>query len=139
VFALISDHGFERVDRAVDLKALKPPGELQAMGFLGITKDAAVTEWLRKQDGVGRQIPQPEIEQYAPALAGSLVFEPAEHVIFGPKIFEVGTHGYFPTRADYRSIFILRGPGIAPGKAPEISMLAINSRLEQVLFTTAAR
>jgi predicted AlkP superfamily pyrophosphatase or phosphodiesterase len=133
VLALVSDHGFERVDRALDLKALHPPGDLQVLGFLAVTRDAAVAGWLRSQSGVGRQIPEAEVARHAPALAGSLVFEPAEHVIFGPKIFEIGTHGYFPTRADYRSIFILRGPGIARRQAPETSMLSIAPRLRQIL------
>jgi len=135
VLALVSDHGFERVDRSVDLKAANPPGELQAAAFLAITKDAAIAAWLKHQDGVGRQIPDEELKQYGPALAGSFVFEPAEHVIFGAKIFETGTHGYFPTRADYRSVFILRGPGIKAGRAPERSMVTLDSRLEGILFS----
>jgi predicted AlkP superfamily pyrophosphatase or phosphodiesterase len=139
VLALVSDHGFERVDRAVDLKALNPPGDLRAMAFVAVTKDPAVAEWFRRQNGVGRQIPEQELQRYAPPLGGAYVFEPAEHVIFGPKIFEIGTHGYFPTRADYRSIFILRGLGIAAQKVPEISMLSIAPRLEQVLFGAADR
>jgi predicted AlkP superfamily pyrophosphatase or phosphodiesterase len=135
VFALVSDHGFERVDRAVDLKALNPPGELQVMGLLAVTKNTAVVDWLRAQNGVGRQVPQEDLQQYAPALAGSFVFEPAEHVVFGTNIPEIGTHGYFPTRSDYRSVFILRGPGIAHRQAPEVSMLTIAPRLEQILFS----
>jgi hypothetical protein len=137
VFALTSDHGFERVDRALDLKSMNPPGELQTAEFLAITKDPAVSDWLRHQNGVGRQIPQQEVRLYAPSLAGSFVFESAEHVVFDSKIRETGTHGYFPTRADYRSVFILRGPGISARKVAEASMLTIASRLQQVLFGTA--
>ena len=134
VFALVSDHGFERVDRALDLNALNPPGPLDVRGFVAVTKDPAVAGWMRRQSGVGRQIPEDELRRYAPSLAGSLVFEPAEHVIFGSKSFEAGTHGYFPTRSDYRSILILRGPGIARAYAPEMSMLSIAPRLEAILF-----
>jgi predicted AlkP superfamily pyrophosphatase or phosphodiesterase len=138
VLALVSDHGFERVDRAVDLTALKPPGELRAMGFIVLTRDAATADWLRRQDGVGREIPEQELQQYAPELAGAIVFEPAEHVIFAAKIFETGTHGYFPTRPDYRSVFLLRGPGISPRKTPEAEMLSIAPRLEKILFSAAS-
>jgi predicted AlkP superfamily pyrophosphatase or phosphodiesterase len=134
VLALVSDHGFERVDRALDLKALHPPDELQVLGLLAVTKDAATFAWLKQQNGVGRQVAPEELQRYAPSLAGSFVFEPAEHVIFGEKISEVGTHGYFPTRADYRSVFILRGPGIRAARTPEASMLTIDGRLEAILF-----
>jgi predicted AlkP superfamily pyrophosphatase or phosphodiesterase len=139
VFALVSDHGFERVDRALDLKSMNPPGELQTAEFFAITKSPAVAEWLRGQNGVGRQIPDEELQRYAPSLAGSLVFEPSEHVVFDSQIREVGTHGYFPTRADYRSVFVLRGPGFTPKKAPEASMLSIAPRLEQILFAPSPR
>jgi predicted AlkP superfamily pyrophosphatase or phosphodiesterase len=132
-FALVSDHGFERVDRPVDLKSMNPPGELQTAEFLAITRDPAVAEWLRNQAGVGRQILEEELRRCAPNLAGSLVFEPSEHVVFDSQIRETGTHGYFPTRADYRSVLVLRGPGISPRKVPETSMLSIAPKLEQIL------
>ena len=71
----------------------------------------------------------------APQLAGLFAFEPQAHVNFGAGKFvgPKGTHGYFPTRADYRSVYALWGSGVKAEKLPEVEMTSIAGRLAAVL------
>jgi predicted AlkP superfamily pyrophosphatase or phosphodiesterase len=145
--ALVSDHGFERIDHVANLKAMAAAagvsGEMKIAGGLVTTTDAKTADWLRTQSGkgdVGREIPHDELMRFAgfDALAA---FEPAPHVIFGTAAggpahtpsANAGTHGFWPTRADYHSIFALSGPGIKPGKLGEIEMVSLKDRFAQVL------
>lgn len=150
-FALVSDHGFERVDKTVNLSALlekeKVGGALRAMGGIMVTKDEPVAQFLRQAqrdpaNGVGREIPHEELVRYAPDLKDSLAaFEPAEHVMFGPTKngelsgppYEKGNHGFWPLRADYRSVFVLYGKGVQHAAEPEMQMLDIAARLASCL------
>ena len=132
--ALVSDHGFERVDKVANPKVLLArsniAGDLRALGGIMTTTDQAVAAFLRRAANdpgncIGREIPRAELQQYAPRLVNvTAAFEPAEHVMFGPSAsgdyftapFEKGNHGFWPTRPDYRSVFLLSGPGIAPAQ-----------------------
>ncbi|MGH9626974.1 MAG: alkaline phosphatase family protein [Bryobacteraceae bacterium] len=153
VVALVSDHGFERTDRVVHIPALLKKesvrGEAQAMGGIVTAKDAAVADALRRlsrkpENGIGREIPSAEVEQFAPRLAeAGAVFEPAPHFAFGSGAGEVfvepegkGNHGFWPTRPDYRSVFLLWGNGVKPAQTPEISMLEIAPKLTEILGLT---
>ena len=124
--ALVSDHGFERVDHIVNLHAAVK-GDLTPLGGIVTTRDPAVAESLRAlrnrpEYGIGREIPHEELMRYAPEMKDvRAAFEPAEHVMFGPgdkdltaQPREKGEHGFWPRRADYRSVFVLRGPGVRP-------------------------
>lgn len=147
-FALVSDHGFERIDRIANMKveaaAAGLGGDIEPMGGLVATRDQAVAAWLRDQSGkeggdVGREIPHDELVRYAPRLADMIAaFEPAEHVLFfsrdatGPAHItppEKGDHGFWPLRHDYRSTYLLSGPGIRPGKLGAVEMTALEGRL----------
>jgi predicted AlkP superfamily pyrophosphatase or phosphodiesterase len=149
---ITSDHGFERLDHIAEIKAMAKAagvtGDLRSLGGLAVTKDAAVAAWLRAQAGrpggdVGREVPPAELRRYAPGLAvdGAVAFEPADHVMFGraddgpahtpPR--EKGEHGFFPTRHDYRSVFILSGPGTRAGSLGEVEMVSLKDRLAAVL------
>jgi predicted AlkP superfamily pyrophosphatase or phosphodiesterase len=142
--ALVSDHGFERVDRLAGLKAMAAAdgvtGEMSVAPGLIVTKDPAVAAWLRQQSGkgdVGREVPADELARYTSLLSGT-AFEPAPHVMFGngpargaanPK----GNHGFWPTRPDYHSIFLLSGPGIKPGSLGTIEMVSLKDRFAVAL------
>ena len=144
-FALVSDHGFERVDRIANLKAIAAAGgvtgDLKADGGLAYTTDAKMADWLRSQSGkgdVGREIPHDELVKYAPGLAdATAAFEPADHVMFGRSERDVphepppekGDHGFWPLRHDYRSIFLLSGPDIRPEKLGPLEMVSLEDRL----------
>lgn len=148
-FALVSDHGFEKIDHIANLKAEMPAdvagGDLQAMGGIATTTDPNVADWLRAQSGkpdsdVGREIPHDELVRYAPGLANVLAaFEPADHVMFwheGPAHSpppEKGNHGFWPLRHDYRSIYLLYGPGVAKERIPALEMVSLEARLAAVL------
>ncbi|HEX4270007.1 MAG TPA: ectonucleotide pyrophosphatase/phosphodiesterase [Rhizomicrobium sp.] len=147
-FALVSDHGFELLDHVANLKAEAAQagitGDLKAMGGLVTTADAKVADWLRAQAGkpgsdIGREVPHDELVQYAPGLGDAVAaFEPAPHVMFygkdasGPVHIappEKGEHGFWPMRADYRSVFLLSGPGIKPEALGPIQMISLKDRL----------
>jgi predicted AlkP superfamily pyrophosphatase or phosphodiesterase len=150
-FALVSDHGFERVDKIANPRVLLArrglAGEIQPMGGIVTTTDAPVAAFLRKAaadpaSGIGREIPHAELVQYAPRLSPvAAAFEPAEHVMFGPaergEYFtapsEKGNHGFWPTRRDYRSVFLIFGPDIPAGTEPEMQMIDIAPRLARLL------
>ena len=113
------------------------------VGSLVVTKDATVAAWLArladdKDSGVGRAVPREELLGFAPATTEAVAaYEPPPHATFGgaadgpleapPR--EKGEYGLWPGRPDYRSTYLLWGPGIAPAKLPQISMLDIKDRL----------
>ncbi len=149
--ALVSDHGFERVDKTANLGVLLAQnginGDLKSLGGIAVTTTPSVAEFLRLQQhdpgkAIGREIPRSELLRYAPEFANAAAaFEPADHVMFGPASkddyftppFEKGNHGFWPLRHDYRSVFLLYGPGITPVEQPEIQMLDIATQLAAVL------
>jgi predicted AlkP superfamily pyrophosphatase or phosphodiesterase len=152
-FALVSDHGFERVDRIANLKAIAAAagitGDLKAGGGLVTTTDPKVADWLRSQSGdVGREIPRDKLLKYAPGLADAVAaFEPADHVMFGRSERDVphmpppekGDHGFWPLRHDYRSIFLLSGPDIKPQNLGSVEMISLETRLEKPLGLTCGK
>ncbi|NDD63008.1 MAG: alkaline phosphatase family protein [Acidobacteria bacterium] len=152
VVAIVSDHGFERADRVINLPAAMKrdglTGPLNVSPGLATTSDAQIAEWLRESSrqrryGVGREIPIEELKRHLPRPAGVLAaFEPLVHHLFGAapdgaiesKPVEKGVHGLWPERADYASTLILHGPGIRRGVKPSASMLTISPRLEEILL-----
>ncbi len=152
--ALVSDHGFERVDKTANPRVLlnkhKIVGKVQPMGGIVTTKDAAVATFLRQAavdpaNGIGLEVPRPELLQYAPKLDDVAAFQPADHVLFGAAedglyftpALEKGNHGFWPTRHDYRSTFLLWGPGVQPGELGEIQLISIAGRLAAALGVPA--
>lgn len=129
VVALVSDHGFERIDEVVEV-----PGR-SAAGLV-LAEDEATASKLRSAAGVGRPVPADEVARFAPNLKGfTAAFEPKEHVLFGKpgEAHERGVHGMWPGRTDYRSTFLLWGKGIRPGKTPEMNMLDIAGSFARIL------
>ena len=146
--ALVSDHGFEQIDHTANLKAMAAAGgvsgEMTITAGMVATGDPQVVQWLRAQSGkgdVGREIPPAEVKRFA-GLDVAAAFEPAPHVTFastGPvhgRPANAGTHGFWPTRPDYHSIFALSGSGVQPGKLGEIEMVSLKDRFAQVLGLT---
>ena len=68
-------------------------------------------------------------------------YEPADRFAFAPqalperygKPYEIGTHGLWPGRPDYRAVFQLWGPGIRAAKLPEMPMTDIAPRLAELV------
>ncbi len=152
-----SDHGFERLDHIANpgvlLAEAGGKGRIEAMGGIVVARDADGAAFLRGlaekgQEGIGREIPRAELQRYAPELADvAAAFEPAEHIMFGKATTgayltpppEIGEHGFWPLRRDYRSTFIEQGPGISPGHAPEIEMVSLRDRLAKRLGIACPR
>jgi predicted AlkP superfamily pyrophosphatase or phosphodiesterase len=148
VVAIVSDHGFERVDRVVNIPALRArdriAGDVRTMGGIVLSQSPESTAWLRRlsddpASGVGREIPASELNEHAPELHG-VAFEPSPHNMFGTQRAELyskprekGNHGFWPERAGYRSVFVLWGPGIRAGRQPEIRMISIAEKLRSVM------
>lgn len=148
--AIVSDHGFEAVDHIANLKVLAAAdgvtGEMTIAAGLVRTNDPKVADWLRAQSGkseVGRQVPSDELLSYG-GFEALAAFEPAPHVMFGnaatgPAITpssNKGNHGFWPTRADYRSVFLLSGPGVTQEKLETLSMVSLKDRFAAVLGLT---
>lgn len=143
-FVLVSDHGFERIDRTVNLRFAaardKVTGITPAGGMVRAATPAAAA-WLRSlnpEHGIGREIPETEVARYAPPWVGSKIFESAPGVWFGPAAdtltappHEAGNHGHWPTR--YHSVYAAWGPGIAPNRLPVIEITEISDRLARLL------
>jgi hypothetical protein len=143
--ALVSDHGFEKVESTVNIKALAAKQvitTIQSQGGIAIANDPAATAFLRAmakdpQYGIGREIPKDELNRFSPQLAkADSVFEPANGFMFGSgeilsKAHEKGNHGHWPTR--YRAVYVLWGSGISPAKLPEFSQKDIAQKLAAVI------
>lgn len=153
--ALVSDHGFEAIDHSANLKVMAAAdgitGEMAIAGGLATTNDPNVAAWLKSQSGkgdVGREVSHDELVHYAPQLStATTAFEPAPHVVFGNaatgsahgKPGSRGTHGFWPTRPDYHSIFLLSGPGVTPGNLGTIEMVSIYQRLQDAMGLDCAK
>jgi type I phosphodiesterase/nucleotide pyrophosphatase len=137
--AVVSDHGFERIDRIVNLKPVAP-GAMQT-GAIVIAPDEGTAAELRelKQDqkyGIGREISKEEFARFPSSLTRNpaAVFESTEGVMFGTtegKLAEIGNHGHWPMR--YRSVYVMWGRGIPHQVLPEFSIKEIAGRLAIVV------
>jgi arylsulfatase A-like enzyme len=142
--AVVSDHGFERVDRIVNVKSVVPaviqsgsillaPDEKTAAQLLELRKDPKY--------GIGREIPKEEFARFPSTFDAhpAAIFDSAEGVMFGNapngeltgKPAEIGNHGHWPMR--YRSVYVLWGSGISHQVLPEFSIRDIAGRLAAVL------
>src|SRR5262245_5738342 len=152
--AVVSDHGFERADRIVDVNQLMARDGVKGKADLRFgmltANDEAVVGWLRAasrdgRHGVGREIPKEELAKFTPHLANvAAAFEPTEHCLFGAaadgqvesKPAEIGVHGLWPARSDYRASFVVWGKGIKAARKPAASMLTVAPRLAELLGVT---
>jgi hypothetical protein len=147
--AIVSDHGFERVDRMANVRAMaakEGAGNVIAAGGVAIAPDAAAAEVLRRlardpANGIGREIPADEYARFPSNLPPhpAAAFESADHVMFSfgaggewfSKPQEIGNHGHWPMR--YRSVFVLWGPSLPHRTLEEFSIKEIAGRLAAVI------
>ncbi len=138
---LTADHGFERIDRAINAGAL--PGEKRVVGGVLFALDATAAEAAQRTEGIGRKVPPAEVQRFAPFMKDYVAaFEPAPHHQFAYSLaagelyqapHERGNHGQWPLRPDYRSTFALWRQGGKAERLPELDMLSIAGRLAAVL------
>jgi predicted AlkP superfamily pyrophosphatase or phosphodiesterase len=148
LLALVSDHGFEKVDAEVNLDALSAKtgvAGVRPLGGLVLADTPKASAFLRQtsedaQYGIGRAIPREELMRYAPQFANAdSAFEAAPGFMFAggatgeivAKPREIGNHGHWPAR--YRSVYVMWGPGISARRLPEMSLKDIAGRLASVL------
>jgi predicted AlkP superfamily pyrophosphatase or phosphodiesterase len=147
VLALVSDHGFVSVGQTVH----PPVGAVTPyLVTAGDAETATQLETLSKDpaNGIGRRVPLEEWKRFMPDTPAPIaVYESADGFLFSPrptegrygKPYEIGTHGLWPGRPGYRSVFLLWGPGIRAARLPEISILDILPRLTAVLAGEGGR
>ncbi len=146
VVALVSDHGFETVERVYRPKAVTPECAV-AEGLIGAVSDAAASRFraLVGQGVIAREVPRDEVRRMAPHLASwKAAFETVHGTLptgaaGGPELAPGkgnGVHGLWPTRRDYRASFVLWGPGVKPRRWGEISMLDEAPTLAAILGVT---
>jgi predicted AlkP superfamily pyrophosphatase or phosphodiesterase len=154
VIALVSAHDFERTDKIVNLRDLAKD-QVTITPFLLIARNSEAAGKIRalKADskfGIGREIPLEEFKQLAPQLGDAVaVWEPSEHFAFSAgqagstELYSTpngkGNHGLWPTRPDYRSVFVLWGSGVKSQQLAEMRMTEITERLAGVLAVTISR
>ena len=141
IFSLVSDHGFVPVEKTVH------PAVGSVTPFWVTAEDTVAAAELQRlsqnpANGIGRRIPAAEWGRFMPGKPQPIAaFEPADRFLFSPKPletrygkpYEIGAHGLWPGRPDYRSVFLLWGPGIPAARLAEISILDIYSRLRAVV------
>jgi len=139
-----ADHGFERIDRAVNLA--KVPGRFTVLSGIVAAHDEEAEKFFRSappEYALGREVPEAEIRRFAPFLPSVRVaYEPVAHAQFTRNLsseavtlppYEKGNHGQWPLRANYRSAFVVAGPAIEAGKTRELDMLEIAPRFAAIL------
>jgi len=150
VVAIVSDHGFESSERVFRPRAaLAEAGfELEAVvrdGLVGATSERAAAHFRKMLSGppgpLAREAPMEEVRRLAPELGGWVAaFETVPKVTLSASDGAPlsagdghGVHGLWPTRRDYRASFLLWGPGVKPGRLPEISMLDLAPTFAAIL------
>lgn len=149
VVALVSDHGFERVDRELSVPMLdmelELQGKVQTQGGLLLATSEDAAKKIAQSGYAGRRVPRAELIQFAPELNRKDIFaafEPKRNEAWlpaqGAKALnnpphELGNHGFWPGLPEYRSVFVLWGPGIAAKKTPEMRMESAAGRFAKIL------
>ncbi|MBI2689108.1 MAG: alkaline phosphatase family protein [Acidobacteria bacterium] len=141
---LVSDHGFERAGKNVNLlftAARDKITGIEPKGGFVIAASQPAADWLRNlspEHSIGGEIPTEEIARFAPPWKGKFLFEPAPGVWFGPgndvliaKPHETGNHGHWPTR--YQSVYAAWGNGIKHARLPVMQITEIVGRLATLL------
>lgn len=142
--AIVSDHGFERVERIVNVKSVAQ--SVTQVGSILLAPDEKTATQIRDlandpKYGIGREIPKDEFARFPSMLNATpaAVFDSREGVMFGntpngeltTKPTEIGNHGHWPMR--YRSVYVLWGGGISHEVLPEMSIKDIAGRLASVI------
>lgn len=148
--AIVSDHGFQPIERTVHPRVMAAAeginGDMTVAGGLLHTNDPKVADWLRTKAGkgeIGRAVPAEELSAYG-NLKAVAAFEPGPGVIFGNAATGAattasgnkGNHGFWPTRPEYRSVFLLSGPGVKPQMLPTLQMVSLKDRFAAVMGLT---
>jgi hypothetical protein len=138
---VLGDHGFERVDRDLNVAVFGAGMRVRVAGGLLLVEDEATARRVRESGKLGREVPAEERERFMPGVKAAAGFEPKRNEGFAMKPggglyeppYERGNHGWWPGLADYRAGCVFWGEGIRAGRRPEMPMEAIAGRLADLL------
>ena len=152
VVAVVADHGFEAIQRQLNLAAFLSRAKLPAVGtenhggYLTTTNDlvAAALRQAGEASCIGREIPRAEVDRFLPGTPNDVrLFEPAPGCLFSrgtadgalmAEKHEGGGHGHWPTR--YRAAYLLSGPGIQAEITPALDMRDVAAQWAAILGIT---
>ncbi len=141
VVAAVGDHGFERVDRDLNLAVFAKGMQVSMLGGLLTTKDGATAKTLRESGKLGREVPLDEVRRFVPGADVVAAFEPKRNEGFamqpGADLYvaphEKGNHGWWPGLADYRAAMVLWGAGVKRSATPAVPMESVAARFAEIL------
>jgi predicted AlkP superfamily pyrophosphatase or phosphodiesterase len=141
VIVVLGDHGFERVDRDLNLAVFAQGMQVEMLGGLLGTRDAKVAATLRASGKLGREVPLDEVKRFVPGAEVVAAFEPKRNEGFARKPggelyvppYEKGNHGWWPGLEDYRAGMVVWGKGVKRAKTPAVPMESVAARLAEIL------
>jgi len=141
LIVVLGDHGFERVDRDLNLSVFAKGMQMGMLGGLLTTRDAAVAAKWRDTGLLGREVPIDEVRKFEPGADVVAAFEPKRNEGFAMKPgaelyvppYEKGNHGWWPGLSDYRAAMVMWGPGVKKGVTPAVPMESVAGRLAAIL------
>jgi len=148
--AIVSGNGFETQNYVVRPRVLAHSDAVEVKdGLIGTTdpKTAAILRKLvpLKKNGLSREVPMLEVKRYDPALSGwvaafstlpgYVAVDGNQGPAVGPGSHK-GVHGLWPTRPNYRSVFIVSGERVKAVHLGEISSLDVAPTLASIIGVT---
>jgi hypothetical protein len=148
--AIVSGNGYETEEHVVRPRLFAGAGEVEVKyGLIG-TADPKTAAALRrllplKKNGLAREVPLAEVKRYAPELSNwiaAFATMPGYIAVDGSRPPAVGAgshkgvHGLWPTRPNYRSVFIVSGDRVKAVHLGEISSLEVAPTLASLAGVT---
>jgi hypothetical protein len=145
--AIVSGNGYETEDYVVRPRVLTGSAAIEVKyGLIGTTDPKAAATLRRlvlvKKDGLSREVPTTELKRYAPDLShwvaafatlpGYAAVDGNQGPAVGPGSHK-GVHGQWPTRPNYRSVFVVSGDHVRAVHLGEISSLDVAPTLASIL------
>ncbi len=145
--AIVSGNGFETEEHVVRPHVMAGSSTVEVKDGLIGTTDPKAAAALRKllplkKNGLAREVPLAEVKRYAPELSGwvaAFATMPGYVAVEtpGPAVgpgSHKGVHGLWPTRLNYRSVFLVSGDRVRPGvHLGEISVLDVAPTLASMV------
>jgi predicted AlkP superfamily pyrophosphatase or phosphodiesterase len=145
--AIVSGNGFETEDHVIRPRVMAGSAAVEVKyGLIGATDPKAAAALRKlvplKKNGLSREVSLVEVKRYAPELSGwvaAFATMPGYVAVesHGPAVgpgSHKGVHGLWPTRLNYRSVFVLSGDRVRPGvRLGEISVLDVAPTLASML------
>ena len=151
LIAVVSGNGFQNENHIVRpnvllLQAKLPAGAKVAHGLIG-TGDKAVAAYLRtlignKKYGIAREVPLAEVATRSPDLKNWIAgFDTLPDVVASQETrgaaygagSHKGVHPFWPTHTDFRSVFVIAGPGISHRTLGPVDLVDVAPTLSEAI------